>query len=88
MLVQSATPFGGRRLQAHRAMQAPVAWRARKGPKHRGTLLEHSALFGAVGVEGHESVVAGILLALTFIVAAVLVWGAAALLERRQRANL
>jgi uncharacterized membrane protein (DUF485 family) len=45
-------------------------------------------LFGAVGVEGHESVVAGILLALSFIVAAVLVWRAAALLERRQRANL
>jgi len=39
-------------------------------------------LFGAVGVEGDEGVVAGVMLVLSFIVAALIVWGAGALLAR------
>ena len=39
-------------------------------------------LFGAVGTEGEETVLLGVLLVLSFIVAAVLVWIASALLAR------
>jgi membrane protein DedA with SNARE-associated domain len=39
-------------------------------------------LFGAVGVEGDEGVVAGVMLALSFIVAAVVLWCAGAVLDR------
>ena len=39
-------------------------------------------LFGAVGTEGEETVLLGVLLVLSFIVAAVLVWIAGALLAR------
>ncbi len=39
-------------------------------------------LFGAVGTEGEENVLLGVLLAVSFIVAAVLVWIAGALLAR------
>ncbi|WP_118181410.1 hypothetical protein [Paraburkholderia phosphatilytica] len=39
-------------------------------------------LFGAVGVEGHESVVAGVLLVASFIIATGIVWGASGLISR------
>lgn len=41
-------------------------------------------LFGAVGVEGHESVVAGVLLALSFVISGVIVAAGAALLRHRR----
>lgn len=36
-------------------------------------------LFGAAGTEGEETVLLGVLLVLSFIVAAIIVWGVAAL---------
>ena len=39
-------------------------------------------LFGAVGVEGHEGVIAGVLLVVSFFVALCIAWIAAALLTR------
>jgi hypothetical protein len=39
-------------------------------------------LFGTVGVEGHESVVAGVLLVASFIIAAGMVWSASGLIGR------
>ena len=41
-------------------------------------------LFGAVGTEGEETVLLGMLLVASFIVAAVIVWGAGALMTRRR----
>ncbi|WP_176059236.1 hypothetical protein [Paraburkholderia sp. BCC1876] len=41
-------------------------------------------LFGTVGVEGHESVIAGLLLALSFALSALIVWLGSALLKRRR----
>jgi hypothetical protein len=40
------------------------------------------SLFGAVGVEGHEGVVAGVLLFASFIVAAIIVFAVAGLVRR------
>lgn len=39
-------------------------------------------LFGAVGVEGDEGVVAGVMLTLSFILACLIVWGGGAALAR------
>lgn len=41
-------------------------------------------LFGTVGVEGHESVITGLLLALSFVVSALIVWLSSALLTHRR----
>ncbi|WP_258168502.1 hypothetical protein [Paraburkholderia sp. BL21I4N1] len=41
-------------------------------------------LFGSVGVEGHESVITGLLLALSLVVSAFIVWLGSALLKRRR----
>ncbi|WCM22438.1 hypothetical protein NDK50_30990 [Paraburkholderia bryophila] len=41
-------------------------------------------LFGTVGVEGHESVITGLLLTLSFVLSALIVWLGAALLSRRR----
>ncbi len=35
-------------------------------------------MFGAVGVEGHEDVVVGVLLVASFVIAAAIVWGSPA----------
>jgi hypothetical protein len=39
-------------------------------------------LFGAVGIEGEETVLLGVLLVLSFIIAALIVWGAGIILTR------
>ncbi|ASL45793.1 hypothetical protein bAD24_III00255 [Burkholderia sp. AD24] len=41
-------------------------------------------LFGTVGVEGHEGVITGLLLTLSFVLSALIVWLGGALLSRRR----